>query len=402
MIDRHLAQFPGNYLFSEVARRVEKQRRSHPGARLIHMGVGDVTLPLPEAAAEAMAQAARELAWEGGFHGYGPEGGYDFLRQAIAGDYARRGVPVGPEEIFLSDGAKSDCAGLGALLKPGARLAVFDPVYPAYVGAAALAGRAGEYCAEEGRWSRVTYLPCGPENGFSPAPKGCRADYIYLCSPNNPTGTALGARALKAWVDWANRGRRLILFDGAYCDYLTGGGAPWSIYEVDGARTCAIELRSFSKGGGFTGVRCAYAVIPAELKRDGYPLMELWQRRQAICYNGVSYVTQRGAEALFTPEGREQVQSRVAFYLRNAGRLREGLEELGLEVYGGRDSPYVWVRLPGDLGSWAGFDLLLTRAGVICTPGVGFGPMGEGFVRLTGFASAADIQQALERLAAIW
>lgn len=400
MIDRYLAQFPGNYLFAEVARRAEAMRLGRPGVRLVHMGVGDVTLPLPEAAAEAMARAAREMAGEGGFHGYGPEGGYDFLRRAVAGDYARRGIQVDPEEVFVSDGAKSDCMGLPAMLKRGARPAVFDPVYPAYLGGAALAGRAGEYSAETGRWSRVVYLPCVPENGFSPSAKGCRADYIYLCSPNNPTGTALSAQALKMWVDWANRGRRLILFDGAYCDYLTSG-APWSIYEIEGARTCAVELRSFSKGGGFTGVRCAYAVIPAELERDGCFLGELWRRRQAISFNGVSYVTQRGAEALFTPEGRAQAESRVAFYLRNAGRLREGLEEMGLEAYGGQDSPYVWARAPEGMGSWEWFDLLLERAGVICTPGVGFGPAGEGFFRLTGFASAADTQEALERLAAI-
>jgi len=392
-------KLPGNYLFSEIARRVEAYTQDQPDRRLIRLGIGDVTRPLPPAVVEAMAAAVEEMGTASGFRGYGPEQGYEFLREAIAEhDYRARGVEMTPGEIFVSDGAKSDCGNIGDLFSVDNVVAVCDPVYPVYVDANAMAGRAGNYSQALGRWTRLLYLPCVAENGFVPALPECAADLIYLCYPNNPTGAAATRAQLKTWVDYANQRGAVILYDSAYEAFLTGPDLPHSIFEIEGARTCAIEFRSFSKTAGFTGTRCAYTVIPQELERGGARLNALWRRRQAARFNGVPYVVQRGAAAVYTPQGRAQVRENIAYYLNNARILREGLAAAGLTVSGGENAPYIWAQTPGGMASWDFFDLLLRQANVVTTPGAGFGPSGEGYIRLTAFGSAEDAAQAVERI----
>ena len=358
----------------------------HPEAELIRLGIGDVTRPLVPAVVEAMERAAAEMGTPEGFHGYGPEQGYDFLRQAIARhDYQARGVAVEAEEIFVSDGAKSDCGNMGDIFSLDNVVAVCDPVYPVYVDSNAMAGRAGEYDPASGKWSRLVYLPCVKENGFVPAIPEGRADMVYLCFPNNPTGAMATRAQLKAWVDWANANGSVLLYDSAYEAFISQPELPHSIFEIEGARTCAIEFRSFSKTAGFTGTRCAYTVVPKELVRDGVSLNSLWNRRQTTKFNGVPYVVQRGAQAVYTPAGQEQVRQTIAYYQRNAQVIREGLARAGLEVYGGVNAPYIWVATPQGMGSWDFFDLLLRQAHVVTTPGAGFGPNGEGYIRVTAF-----------------
>ena len=398
-VNRSLAGLPGNYLFQEVARRVDEFLAEGPPRPLIRLGIGDVTLPLAPAVVEAMDRAVKELGRRETFRGYCEEpcGAYDFLRFAIRDAYRARGIPVADDEIFVSDGAKSDCGGIGDLFAPDSTAAVPDPSYPVYVDACAMSGRAGVY--DGTRWSGLTYLPCTAENGFFPLPpEGDVPELIYLCSPNNPTGAAATGERLRAWVDYANAHGSVILYDGAYQAFVTTPGVPRSIYEVAGARTCAIEFRSFSKTAGFTGVRCAYAVVPRDLVREGVCLRDLWDRRRSARFNGVSYVTQRGAEAVFTPAGRAQVREAVRAYLGSARVLREGLRAAGLTVYGGVDAPYLWCRAPEGMGSWDFFQLLLRRACVVVTPGAGFGPGGEGYVRLSAFGEAADAAEAAERI----
>lgn len=397
-LDRGIQRLPGDYLFSEVERRVKEFQMTHPDRRVISLGIGDVTLPLPPAVTEAMAGAVREMGTADGFRGYSPCQGYSFLREAISRDYAAAGVKVVPDEIYISDGAKSDCGGLSDLFARDNVVAVCDPSYSVYVDVNAMAGRGGEYDKENGRWSGLVYLPCTPENSFSPAPPEENVDLIYLCSPCNPTGTVLDRGTLQRWVDYANRVGAIILFDGAYETFITSPDIPRSIFEIPGARTCAIELRSFSKTAGFTGVRCAYTVIPDELERGGVKVNALWRRRQSTKFNGVSYITQRGAEAACSPEGRRQAQESIAYYMENARLLRRGAEELGLTVYGGRDAPYLWVETPDGVPSWAFFTRLLEEAGLVTTPGAGFGPSGEGHIRLTAFGSREDTLEALGRL----
>ncbi len=390
------------YLFTEVARRLKAYSEAHPDADIIRMGIGDVTCPICPAAVEAMKKAADDQSCSDTFHGYGPEQGYEWLRGAIAeGDYRSRGVEIDIDEIFVSDGAKSDTGNIGDILSADCRIAVTDPVYPVYVDTNVMAGRAGTLT--DGRWSRIIYLPCTAANSFIPALPAERPDVIYLCYPNNPTGTALTRDQLARWVEYARANGSLLLFDSAYEAYISRPDVPHSIYEIDGAREVAIEFRSFSKTAGFTGLRCGYTVVPKELKGmadDGtvVSLNSLWLRRQSTKFNGASYVIQRAAEALYTPEGRRQVADTIAYYMRNATILRDGLSALGLDVWGGVDAPYIWLRTPGGLSSWEFFDLLLDRCRVAGTPGSGFGPSGEGYFRLTAFGRYEDTLRAVERM----
>lgn len=387
-LNENFHRLSASYLFSETARRAAAYAAAHPGVSLLHLGVGDVPGPIPAAAARAMADAARELGEGPRFRGYGPEQGYGFLREAIAALYAERGVQARPEEIFVNDGAKTDCGGLLELFEPGT-LALFDPVYPAYADSALLAG-----------WD-ILWLPCTQDSGFLPEPEGVEADAAWLCCPNNPTGVMGSRRWLERWVNWANDRGRVILFDGAYESYIADPELPHSIYEIPGAECCAIEVRSFSKSAAFTGVRCGYTVIPAALERGGMALNRLWARRLAARSNGISYVTQRGAAAVCAGEGRRQALAAAAACMETARAMAARLRAAGMTVYGGVHAPYLWLKVPNGLSSWDCFDLLLDRARVVTTPGCGFGPGGEGWLRLTAFGQRERSLQAVERLAEI-
>ena len=401
-VNENFLKLPGSYLFSEVARRIRVYNEANPQASIIKLSIGDVTRPLVPAVISAMHAAVDEMGTAEGFHGYGPEQGYEFLREAIAqGDYAARGVDIQPGEIFVSDGAKSDCGNIGDIFGVDNVVAVCDPVYPVYVDTNAMAGRAGEYQEELGKWNRLIYMPCVEANGFSPEPPKEIPDIIYLCSPNNPTGAVLTKDQLKVWVDYANAHGSVILFDSAYEAFIREEGVPHSIFEVEGAKTCAIEFRSFSKSAGFTGNRCAYTVIPKALERDGVSLNALWNRRQGSKFNGVPYVIQRAAEAALSPEGKAQTREAIDYYLNNARVIRDGLTAAGLTVYGGRNAPYLWVKTPSDTPSWDFFDVLLKKACVVTTPGAGFGPSGEGYVRVTAFGDADATQEAVRRIVSV-
>ena len=398
-LNENYQKLPGSYLFAEIDRRVTAYRREHPDRELIRLGIGDVTRPLAPAVVSAMKQAAAEMGREETFRGYPPYRGYDFLLEAIAQhDYAARGVRLSPEEIFVSDGAKSDCGSIGDIFGPDNRVAVCDPVYPVYVDTNAMAGRAGEYDPGTERWSRLIYMPCTKENGFLPQLPRERADLIYLCFPNNPTGAAATREQLKPWVDYANANGSVILYDAAYEAFITEADVPHTIYEIEGARECAIEFRSFSKTAGFTGTRCAYTVVPKALVRQGMSLNAMWNRRQCTKFNGVPYVVQRGAAAIYTPEGKEQTRASIAYYQNNAKVIRDGLTAAGLTCFGGVNAPYIWLKTPNGMGSWEFFDLLLDQANVATTPGAGFGPSGEGYIRLTAFGDAEATRQAVERI----
>ena len=398
-INQNYLKLPGSYLFSEVNRRITAYSASHPGAKIIRLSIGDVTRPLAPAVIEAMHQAVTEMGTFEGFHGYGPEQGYDFLREAIAQhDYAARGVDMKPEEIFVSDGAKSDCGNIGDIFGTDNVVAVCDPVYPVYVDTNAMAGRAGDFQEELGKWSKLVYMPCVEENGFTPEIPQEKVDMIYLCFPNNPTGTVATKEQLKAWVDYANENKAVILYDSAYEAFITQDDVPHTIYEIEGARTCAIEFRSFSKTAGFTGNRCAYTVVPMELERDGAKLNALWNRRQCTKFNGVPYVIQRGAAAVYTEEGQRQIKETIAYYQENARVIREGLTAAGLTCFGGVNAPYIWLKTPDGMGSWEFFDKLLKEANVVTTPGAGFGPSGEGYIRLTAFGDADATKEAVARI----
>ncbi len=403
-INDNFCRLADSYLFSEVARRINAFKESHPDADIIRMGIGDVTRPICDAAIKAMHAAVDEEADASSFHGYGPEQGYAFLRDAIAEhDYRARGVEIAPDEIFVSDGAKSDTGNIGDILSTANRVAVTDPVYPVYVDTNVMGGRAGELV--DGCWSRIIYLPVTAENGFVPALPAEVADVIYLCYPNNPTGTTLTREQLKVWVDYARAHGSLILYDSAYEAFIRDENVPHSIYEIPGAREVAIEFRSFSKTAGFTGVRCAYTVVPKELKghmADGkeVSMNHLWNRRQCTKFNGASYVSQRAAAAIYTPEGKAQTRETIDYYLRNAAVMREGLIAAGLEVFGGENAPYVWIKTPCGKDSWRFFDMLLERCHVAGTPGSGFGPSGEGYIRLTAFNTYENTVEAVKRIAA--
>ena len=399
-INSALNQMPAGYLFAEVAQRVKAYAAAHPEQEILRLGIGDVTRPLAPAVTEAFAAAAREMGTPEGFRGYGPDFGYDFLISAIQEqDYAPRGVVLEKEEIFISDGAKSDVGNLQELFAPDAAVAVTDPVYPVYVDSNAMAGRLGAY--ENGRWPALRYLPCVAENGFEPPLPDGPVDVIYLCYPNNPTGTVLTRPQLQRFIDYARANQALIIYDAAYRAYITEPGVPRSILELPGARECAIECCSFSKTAGFTGVRCAYTVIPQELAFGGVSLNRLWARRQATKFNGVSYPVQRAAAAVFTREGQAQVKAAVGYYMENARLIRDGLTAAGIAVYGGVNAPYIWMRVPGGMDSWAFFDFLLSRAQVVGTPGAGFGPSGEGYFRLTAFGSRESTRAAMERIRSV-
>ena len=398
-INQNFTKLPGGYLFPEIGRRVRAFSAEGTPMPLIRLGIGYVTLPLAPVVVEALHRASEEMGHKETFRGYCEEtcGAYDFLRFAIRDSYLARGVQVSDDEIFVSDGAKSDCGNIGDIFSVDNVVAVCDPVYPVYVDTNAMAGRAGDYDGE--KWTNLVYLPCTAENGFFPGlPEGRVPDLIYICSPNNPTGAAATREQLKVWVDYANAHGSVILYDSAYEAFITQPGIPHSIYEVEGARTCAIEFRSFSKTAGFTGVRCAYSVVPKDLVREGASLNAMWNRRQGTKFNGVSYMVQRAAEATFTPEGQKQIRQNIDYYLNNARVIREGLSAAGLTVYGGVNAPYIWARTPEGEGSWAFFDKLLHQACVVTTPGAGFGPSGEGYIRLTAFGDAAATAEAVERI----
>lgn len=401
-INENFQKLPGSYLFAEVARRVKAYQEKHSDCEIIRLGIGDVTKPLVPAVIEAMHAAVEEMGHEETFHGYGPDFGYDFLINAIReGDYAQRGVEVAFDEVFISDGAKCDVGNIQELFSPDAVIAVTDPVYPVYVDSNAMAGRAGDYV--DGRWDRLVYLPCNAENGFVPPLPETDVDVIYLCYPNNPTGTVLTRAQLKRFVDWAKAHGALIIYDAAYRAYVTNPDIPLSIYEVEGAREVAIECNSFSKTAGFTGTRCAYTVIPHEVCGIGQhgekvALNDLWKRRMATKFNGVSYPVQRGAAAVYTPEGQAQIKAVIADYMENARIIRDSLTAKGFTVFGGTDAPYIWLKTPDGMDSWTFFDKLLDECHIVGTPGAGFGPSGEGYFRLTAFNTREKTMQAMERV----
>ena len=398
-INKNYQKLPGSYLFSEIARRTAAYSEEHPEAKLIKMGIGDVTRPLVPAVIKAMKDAVEDLSKSETFHGYGPEQGYDFLRGVIQqNDFAARGVDISIDEIFVSDGAKSDCGNIGDILDVDNKVAVCDPVYPVYVDTNAMAGRAGDYNEEAQGWTNIYYMPTTAENNFCPALPEEKVDVIYLCSPNNPTGTVLDKNELKKWVDYANENDSIIMFDAAYEHFITEENIPHSIYEIEGAKTCAIEFRSFSKTAGFTGARCGYTVVPKDLVREGQSLNTMWNRRQTTKFNGASYIIQRGAAAIYTEEGKQQINDTIAYYQKNAEVIKAALEDAGFTVYGAVNSPYIWCRTPEGVGSWEFFDTLLTKANIITTPGAGFGPSGEGYVRLTAFGDADATKEAMKRI----
>lgn len=403
-INDNFCKLPGSYLFSEVARRLRAFAEANPDTEIIRMGIGDVTRPICPASIEAMRHAVDDQATASRFHGYGPEQGYEFLREAIAEhDYRRLGADINTDEIFISDGAKSDIGNIGDILSPTDRVAVTDPVYPVYIDTNVMAGRAGERLAD-GRWSDIEYLPATERNGFVPELPVTSPDIIYLCYPNNPTGTTLTRTQLKAWVDYALAHGSLLLFDSAYEAFITEDDVPHTIYEIEGARRCAIEFRSFSKTAGFTGLRCGYTVIPHELTGldastgEQVPLNGLWLRRQTTKFNGASYIIQRAAQAVYTPAGMEQTRQTIDYYLRNARLLLDGARAAGLSAVGGVNSPYVWLKVPGELTSWQFFDQLLRKCHIAGTPGSGFGPSGEGYFRLTAFNTYEATLEAVDRL----
>lgn len=375
-----------NYLFAEVANRVAAYKKAHPDKKVISMGIGDVTQPLAPAVVQAMKAAADEMGVKETFRGYGPYEGYDFAREAVQAHYASFGCRIAADEIFIGDGAKNDLGAIVDLFGPGNLVAIPDPVYPAYVDVNMLCG------------NEILYLDGNRENGFLPAPPDRAADIIYLCSPNNPTGAVYSREGLKEWVDYANANGSVILFDAAYESFIQDPALPHSIFEIDGAERCAIELCSFSKTAGFTGTRCGYTVIPKALERGGMNLNAMWTRRAAIKYNGTSYIIQRAAAAVFGPEGFSQAKQNIAYYLNNARVMGEALRAVNIEYVGGGNSPYIWFRCPNGIDSWKLFDLLLDKANVVCTPGAGFGKNGEGWCRLTAFGDAQDTRTAMQRI----
>lgn len=403
LVNEHFLKLPGSYLFSDIAKRVNTFKVTHPKHRLIRLGIGDVTRPLPQACIEAMHRAVDELASADTFRGYGPEQGYDFLIDAIIKhDFAPRGINLTSSEVFISDGAKSDTGNIGELLRWDNSMAITDPVYPVYVDSNIMCGRSG-VLDKDGKWNNVTYLPCTAENDFIPDIPDHRVDLIYLCYPNNPTGTTLTHEQLKKWVDYALANDTLIVFDAAYEAYIHEPNVPHSIYEIRGAKKVAIEIRSFSKTAGFTGVRCGYTVIPKEVTAaslDGkrIPLNPLWNRRQCTKFNGTSYITQRGAEAVYSADGQKQVREIIEYYMGNARYMYNSLKEAGFKVYGGINAPYIWLKAPEGMTSWKFFDQLLYEANVVGTPGVGFGPSGEGYLRLTAFGDREDCMEAMYRI----
>ena len=403
LINEHFLKLPNNYLFSDIAKKVNTFKVTHPKDKIIRLGIGDVTQPLPAAVREAMHKAVDEMGSMETFRGYGPEQGYSFLVDAILKhDFASRGVTLEPSEIFVSDGAKSDTGNMGDILRHDNSIGVTDPVYPAYIDSNVMSGRTGELL-KDGKWSNVVYMPCTEENNFIPELPKRRVDIIYLCYPNNPTGTTLIKSELKKWVNYALENDVLIMYDAAYEAFIQNPDVPHSIYEIRGAKKVAIEFRSFSKTAGFTGIRCGYAVVPKELNGftlDGQKvqLNKLWNRRHCTKFNGTSYITQRGAEAVYSPEGKEQVRQAIDHYMENAKIMKEAITQCGMKAFGGDDAPYLWIKAPKGITSWQFFEKLLYDVNIVGTPGVGFGPSGEGYLRLTAFGDREETLEAMERI----
>jgi len=402
LVNENFLKLPGSYLFSDIAKKVNTFKVTHPKQNVIRLGIGDVTQPLPPAVIKAMHDAVNEMAAKETFRGYGPEQGYNFLIETIIkNDYASRGISLDPSEVFINDGAKSDTGNIGDILRYDNSVGVTDPVYPVYIDSNVMAGRAGDLV--DGKWNNLVYIPCLSENNFIPQIPDRRIDMLYLCYPNNPTGTTLTKEELKKWVNYALENDTLILYDAAYEAYIQEPDVPHSIYEIKGAKKVAIEFRSFSKTAGFAGVRCGYTVVPKELNAvtldgESVSLNKLWNRRQCTKFNGTSYITQRAAEAIYSPEGKEQVKEIIGYYMNNAKIMKEGIESTGLKVYGGVNAPYLWVKTPNGMSSWKFFEQLLYEANIVGTPGVGFGPSGEGYLRLTAFGAREDCIEAMKRL----
>ena len=398
-INENYLKLPGSYLFSTVAKKEREYRAANPDKKVIKLSIGDVTQPIAPSIIEAMHKAVDEMGHAETFHGYAPDLGYEFLRSAIAaGDYKSRGVDIAIDEIFVSDGAKCDSSNIQEILGLDNVIAVCDPVYPVYVDSNVMAGRTGTYNAETGNWSNVIYMPCTEENGFAPSLPKETPDIIYLCFPNNPTGATITKTELQKWVDYANEKKALIIYDAAYEAYISEADVPHTIYECDGAKTCAIELKSFSKNAGFTGVRLGYTVIPKELKCGDVMLNSLWARRHGTKYNGAPYIIQRAGEAVYSEAGKAELKEQVAYYMKNAKVIKDGLKNAGYSVSGGVNAPYIWLKTPDQMNSWEFFDYLLANANVVGTPGSGFGPSGEGYFRLTAFGSYENTVAALERI----
>ncbi len=398
-VNTNFQKLPGSYLFSTIAKKVAAYSEANPNADIIRLGIGDVTQPIAPAMITALHNAVDEMGSANTFHGYAPDLGYPFLRETIAkNDYQVRGCDISADEIFVSDGAKSDSADIQELFSADAKIAVCDPVYPVYVDSNVMAGRCGTYNEATGMWSDIIYMPTTAENHFVPEFPKETPDVIYLCLPNNPTGTTLTKSQLQLWVDYANKNGCLIIFDAAYEAYISEEDVPHSIYECTGAKTCAIEIHSFSKNAGFTGVRLGYTVVPKELVFDGVSLHGMWARRHGTKFNGAPYIIQRAGEAVYSPEGQAQIKEQVGYYMSNAKTIYTGLKDAGFEVYGGVNAPYIWLKTPEKMSSWEFFDYLLDKVQIVGTPGAGFGPSGEGYFRLTAFGSAENTARAIERI----
>ena len=404
LVNENYLRLPGSYLFSEIARRVNQFKANNPEADIIRLGIGDVTRPLVPAVVDGMHKGVEEMGSPETFRGYGPEQGYQFLiEKIIENDFTPRGIELSVDEVFVSDGAKNDTANFQELFGVENIMAVTDPVYPVYVDSNVMAGRTGKFDSEKGQYESIVYLPCTEENGMKPSLPETHVDMIYLCYPNNPTGMTLSKEELKKWVDYAREHRSILLFDSAYEAYIQEENVPHSIFEVEGAREVAVEFRSFSKTAGFTGTRCAYTVVPKEVKvydskGDAHSLNQLWLRRQTTKFNGVSYPVQAGAVAVFSEEGKKQIKESIDYYMENARIIREGLQDAGYTVFGGVNAPYIWMKTPNRMGSWEFFDKLMAKAHVVGTPGAGFGANGEGYFRLTAFGTRENTLQAIERI----
>lgn len=403
-INENYLKLQDSYLFSTIAKKVANYTEQHPNRKIIKLGIGDVTLPIVPVVGEAIKKATDEMLQKETFRGYGPEQGYDFLREKIATyDYEKLGVSIEKDEIFVSDGAKCDTGNIGEIFGNDNVIAITDPVYPVYLDTNIMAGRTGNYDEETGKYEKVVYIPTTAKNNFIPELPTKKVDMIYLCFPNNPTGTVLTKQELAKWVTYAKENKAIILFDAAYEAFITEEGIPHSIYEIEGAKEVAIEFRSYSKTAGFTGVRCAYTVVPKELKaytKEGkeVSLNSLWNRRQCTKFNGVPYITQRAAESIYSEEGQKQIKENIAYYQENAKLIREGLQEAGYTVFGGKNAPYIWLKVPEGYTSWEFFDYLLETVNIVGTPGSGFGPSGEGYFRLTAFGSRENTIEAMERI----
>ena len=398
-VNTNFQKLPGSYLFSTIAKKVAAYQEANPAADIIRLGIGDVTQPIAPAMIKALHDAVDEMGNAATFHGYAPDLGYPFLRETIAkNDYQARGCDISSDEIFVSDGAKSDSADIQELFAPDVKIAVCDPVYPVYVDSNVMAGRCGTFDEKAQKWSDIIYMPTTAENKFVPEFPKETPDVIYLCLPNNPTGTTLTKSQLQSWVDYANKNGCLIIFDAAYEAYISEADVPHSIYECTGARTCAIEIHSFSKNAGFTGMRLGYTVVPKDLVFGGASLHGMWARRHGTKFNGAPYIVQRAGEAVYSAEGQAQIKEQVGYYMNNAKTIYTGLKDAGFEVYGGVNAPYIWLKTPDNMTSWDFFDYLLDKVQIVGTPGAGFGPSGEGYFRLTAFGSAENTARAIQRI----